>query len=205
MDPRRYEVDLAKAVGIVAVVLIHSMRPYFDVEVSSVEKWLGSATKFAVPAFLAASGVLYGTLERVRSEVTRARLRRLLVPYLFASVAAQLFWVAFDSRTLVASEVLRDFVFASSFSPFYYVLQALLFVLAVPVLAQLRTRTLMAVTFVAIVGQWASWVRCVSSRSSGRSGIRCIGSASSSPVGGSGVATRLCRSGSREIGRPLSC
>jgi fucose 4-O-acetylase-like acetyltransferase len=158
MGPRRFDVDLAKALGIVAVVLIHSVRPFFSAEVSRGELRLASALQFAVPAFLAASGLLYATAERVSSELTRARLRRLLVPYLLASAAAQLFWVVFDGRPLVASAVLRDVLLASSFGPFYYVLHAVLFVLAAPLLAQLRPRALAAATVAAIVCQWVSWM-----------------------------------------------
>jgi fucose 4-O-acetylase-like acetyltransferase len=158
MGPRRFEVDLAKAVGIVAVVLIHSVRPFFSPAASRGELWLTSSLQFAVPAFMAASGLLYATAERVPSAVTRGRLRRLLVPYLLASVAAQAFRVAFDGSLLVAGTVLRDLLLASSFGPFYYVLHAVLFVLAAPVLARLRPRTLTATSAAAIACQWFSWV-----------------------------------------------
>lgn len=158
MGPRRFEVDLAKAVGIVAVVLIHSVRPFFSPAASRGELWLTSSLQFAVPAFLAASGLLYATAERVPSAVTRGRLRRLLVPYLLASVAAQAFRVAFDGSPLVAGAVIRDLLLASSFGPFYYVLHAVLFVLAAPLLARLRPRTLTAATAAAIACQWVTWV-----------------------------------------------
>jgi surface polysaccharide O-acyltransferase-like enzyme len=157
MSPRRYEVDLAKAVGIVAVVLIHSMRPFFSSDVSRVELWLASATQFAVPAFLAASGVLHASAERVPAALTRARLRRLLLPYLVASVLAELYRAAFDGRALGASAALEDVLLASAFGPFYYVLHAVLFVLAAPLLARLPRRALLAVTLVALAAQWVSW------------------------------------------------
>jgi fucose 4-O-acetylase-like acetyltransferase len=38
MRPRRLDVDLAKAIGTVAVVLIHSLRPYFHPEISRGEQ-----------------------------------------------------------------------------------------------------------------------------------------------------------------------
>jgi peptidoglycan/LPS O-acetylase OafA/YrhL len=158
MGPRRFQVDLAKAIGIVAVVLIHSMRAFFSPDASRIELWLGSATMFAVPGFLAASGMLHATAEPVPSALTRARLRRLLVPYLLASAAAQVFGLVFDGRTLVASTVLHDLLLASSFAPFYYVLHAVLFVLAAPLLARLRPRALTAVAVVAIVVQWFFWM-----------------------------------------------
>lgn len=54
--------------------------------------------------------------------------------------------------------MIRDLLLASSFSPFYYVLHAVLFVLAAPVLARLRPRTLTAATAAAIACQWVTWV-----------------------------------------------
>jgi fucose 4-O-acetylase-like acetyltransferase len=158
MSPRRFEVDLVKAVGIVAVVLIHSVRPFFDPGVSAAELWLLSALQFAVPGFFAASGVLYASAERVGANLTRARLRRLLIPYLLASVAAQAFWVLFEGRALAPKRVLLDFVLGSSFGPFYYVFHAVLLVLAAPLLARLPARTLAAVTAAALLAQAASWI-----------------------------------------------
>ena len=59
MTRRFAEIDALKAVGIVTVVLIHSFRSPFDPTVSPGEVWLGHLTRFAVPAFLMASGFLY--------------------------------------------------------------------------------------------------------------------------------------------------
>jgi len=139
-------------------VLIHSMREYFSPDASQIERWLGSAAKFAVPAFLVASGILNAAGERVPSALTRARLRRLLVPYLLASVAAQIFGLVFEGRSLAASTVLHDLLLASSFAPFYYVLHAVLFVLGAPLIARLGPRAFTAVAFVAIAGQLSFWM-----------------------------------------------
>jgi fucose 4-O-acetylase-like acetyltransferase len=158
MIRRRLDVDLVKAVGIVAVVAIHSMRAFFDGGVSAAELWLLSMLQFAVPGFFAASGVLCAAAEPVSGNLTRARLRRLVVPYLLASVLAQAFWVAFDGRGLSPPQLLRDFVLGSSFGPFYYVLHAVLFVLVTPWLARLSPRALAAVTAVAVIAQAASWL-----------------------------------------------
>src|SRR5262245_3590949 len=158
MNERRFEVDLVKAVGIVAVVLIHSVRPYFSPDVSRPELRILQITQFAVPGFLAASGFLYASSERISWAVTQSRLRRLLVPYFVASIAAQVFWFAFDGRVVGPGALLEDLVLASSFGPFYYVLQAVLFVLAAPGLSRLRRGPLQAVTVAGIAAQWACWV-----------------------------------------------
>ena len=92
---RRYaEIDAIKGLAILVVILIHSMRPQWAPDASSAEIWLGQLTRFAVPGFLATSGFLYATRKKVAWETTLRRLRRILVPYLIASIAAQVFLVA---------------------------------------------------------------------------------------------------------------
>jgi peptidoglycan/LPS O-acetylase OafA/YrhL len=110
-----------------------------------------------VPGFFAASGVLAASAERVPPSLTRARLRRLLVPYAIASVAAQLFRSAVVGERLEAATVLRDFLLASSFGPYYYVLHAVLFVLAAPALARLAPRSLARLTCAALIVQGLVW------------------------------------------------
>jgi peptidoglycan/LPS O-acetylase OafA/YrhL len=157
MSRRRFDVDLVKAVGIVAVVGIHSLRPFFDPASSRVELWLGSLLVFAVPGFLCASGVLQAAGERVPAGVTQARLVRLLLPYLVASLAAQAYRAVFEAYEPSALSVLRDLLLASSFGPYYYVLHAVLFVAAAPLLARLAPRALAALGLTALVTQWAFW------------------------------------------------
>jgi fucose 4-O-acetylase-like acetyltransferase len=151
-------VDLLKAVGIVAVVLIHCVRPSWDPGSSRVELGLASATLFAVPGFLAASGILQATAKRVPAAVTLARLRRLLVPYLIAAVAAQLYGLLVDGRPVTPLGALHDLLLAGWFGQYYYVLIAVLFVLVVPALARLGRRSLVAVTGAAVLSQWAVWI-----------------------------------------------
>jgi len=158
MAPRRLDVDLAKAIGIVAVVGIHSLRSYFSPDISSGEVRLAYALQFAVPGFFAASGVLAASAGPVPAALTHARLRRLLVPYAIASLAAQAFRASFGGESLALSNVLRDFVLGSSFGPYYYVLHAVLFVLAAPLLARLPARALGLVCAGALLVQLTAWV-----------------------------------------------
>jgi surface polysaccharide O-acyltransferase-like enzyme len=157
MSVRRFEVDLVKAIGIVAVVLIHCLRPFWSHDVTPGELWISSATLFAVPGFLAASGFLYSTQTRVPWADTRARLIRLLVPYLVASVAAQLYTTFVDGKAWTWQAALHDLALASSFGPFYYVLVATVFVVATPFLAMLPSAAFVGVTVAAAVLQWLSW------------------------------------------------
>ena len=156
MAPRRLEVDLVKTTGIVAVVLIHSLRPFFSPQTSRGELWLSYSLQFAVPGFLAASGLLYASAQRIPWAVTRGRLRRLLVPYLLASLAAQLFWLAFDGRAPSVRVAFQEILFAASFGPFYYIQHAVLFVLVAPLLVRLRPILLAPAVLLAIVLQWLS-------------------------------------------------
>jgi surface polysaccharide O-acyltransferase-like enzyme len=150
---RRLEVDLLKAVGIVAVVLIHSVRSPFVPGASDAELWIGRVTRFAVPAFLLSSGLLYATRSPVPWPTTARRLRRILGPYLFASLAAQGFeWFRGTPRSV--AQILHDLLLANAFGPYYYVWIACLVVLAAPLLARVGQATLAAILLVTVASQW---------------------------------------------------
>jgi fucose 4-O-acetylase-like acetyltransferase len=145
-------------VGIVAVVAIHSLRPFFSPEISRGELWLGAVLQFAVPGFFVASGVLAATAQPVPPARTRSRLRRLLVPYAIASIAAQLYRASVGGESLSAPSVLLDFLLGGSFGPYYYVFHAVLFVLLTPWLARATPRQLAVLTAAALVAQWTAWL-----------------------------------------------
>lgn len=143
--------------GILAVVAIHCLRPFFHPEISRGEVWLAALLQFAVPGFFLASGLLSATREPVPWALTRARLLRLLVPYLIASAAAQAFRAYFGGEPLATRSMLADFLLGSSFGPYYYVVHAVLFVLVTPGLARLGPRALAGVSLAALLAQWISW------------------------------------------------
>jgi len=144
------EVDVLKAIGIVAVVLIHSMRVRWDPGAADFEFTLKVALRFGVPAFLACSGFLYATTTPVVLATTVRRLRRILIPYLVASCAAQLFWFAWGIGRPAAT-VVSDFLVANSFGHYYYVFVIVQLVLLTPVFARLPFWTI-ATLLVAFVG-----------------------------------------------------
>ena len=135
------EVDWLKAVGILVVVLIHTVRSPWEFGASPTELWIGRITRFAVPGFLMASGFLYATRQSVPLAKTRGRLLRVLVPYLVFSAAAQALEYLRGPAPSAAS-VVSDLVFASSFGPYYYVFVATTLVAVAPLLARLAPRTL---------------------------------------------------------------
>ncbi len=125
-----------KAAGIFVIPLIHSLRPLWDGNVSSLERWLLFATRFAVPGFLFASGYLLSG-ERLSASRMGARLRRLLVPYAIATAVAESFFLAHGHPVTLGSVGL-DLVFGSALGPYYYVFVAVLLVLAWPLFAIAR-------------------------------------------------------------------
>lgn len=96
-QPQRYAaIDWLKAGGILGVMWVHAFIPGFVVAEPWVE-WANSLFRLAVPVFLFCAGFLQAR-PRTHESATAlgGRLRRLAVPYLFASVAAlagQLFFV----------------------------------------------------------------------------------------------------------------
>ena len=141
-QPRRFaEVDWLKAIGILVVILIHTVRSPWEVGASAPELWIGRITRFAVPCFLMASGFLYATRESVPFATTRGRLTRILTPYLLFSVAAQALRYA-RGQGPVTGSVAGDLFFANSFGPYYYVFIAAILVAVAPLLARCSPRTL---------------------------------------------------------------
>lgn len=157
--PKRFvEIDGLKLAGIVTVVLIHTMRAPWDPAVAPLEVWIGHATRFGVPAFLFASGFLYATSSPVGFGTVRGRLQRILLPYLVASLAAQLFRVAWGYPDGTGSLVL-DLLIAASFGPYYYVFVIVLLVVATPLFAGLSRRAIGLLLLGFVVAQWATEVR----------------------------------------------
>lgn len=154
MARRFLEIDALKAFGIVTVVLIHGLRPPWDPSLSALESWLGHVTRFAVPAFLLASGFLYATGDPVSPAITLRRLRRVAIPYLFVSAAAQGWWLwrGVESPT---GRLCTDLLFGASFGPFYYVFVIFGLILVTPLLARLPARSLAPLAVALIAVQWA--------------------------------------------------
>jgi surface polysaccharide O-acyltransferase-like enzyme len=138
---RYIEIDAIKAIGILGVVLIHSVPTPWPALQTPGERWLLAATRFAVPGFLMASGFLYSTRGDLPSGATTGRLRRLLLPYLVASAAAQ------TRRYLMGGPIsldtiAYDFFTGSSLNLYYFVFVLFWLILSAPLLARLPDRLL---------------------------------------------------------------
>ncbi len=150
---RRYsEIDTLKAVGILVVIFIHCIRPPWSPHVPPLELWLGQMTRFAVPGFLAASGFLYATTTPVTLETTLRRLRRIMIPYLIASIAAQLFLVLRGEGKDMGA-ILMDLLMGSSSGPFYFVFLITVLALATPIFSRASDRVIVALLLALLLWQ----------------------------------------------------
>jgi surface polysaccharide O-acyltransferase-like enzyme len=152
-DSARFvEIDALKVAGILAVILIHSLRAPWDPGISQAELWLGVVTRFAVPGFLSCSGFLYATSDRIGIPTTLRRLRRVLIPYVIASIGAQLWWLYTEGGHTFEA-ILTELLSGSSFGPFYYVFVHFFLVLFSVVFARLPGPGLIGLTVAMLAAQ----------------------------------------------------
>jgi fucose 4-O-acetylase-like acetyltransferase len=139
MAPRFAAIDALKALGILAILLVHATRPPWHPLAEPLDHWLGHVTRFGVPAFLFASGFLYASRAPVAAHTTRRRLRRILVPYAVASLLVQLARAAAgDSRP--SGSLLLEMLLGSTLGPYYYVFVIAVLVACTPLFARLTPR-----------------------------------------------------------------
>ncbi len=149
MTQRYAEIDWIKVVGIFAVVLIHCLRPLWNPNASPAEHFLNHALRFAVPGFLFCSGFLYAHTRALDWKITLARFRRIVLPYLVASGAAEVY-LAVQRRPQDAGQILEDLLTGSAFGHYYYVFVIITLVIATPLIAWLSPRIIALVTVLLI-------------------------------------------------------
>jgi peptidoglycan/LPS O-acetylase OafA/YrhL len=141
---RHPEIDWIKAIGIVTVVLIHSLPSAFSGQISDMDLWIGEATKFAVPGFLACSGFLFGGSRSSRKfSAVQQRLKRLLLPYIAFSVVAWCLtkiWAANMMYYEDTQPFILKLLFGSALGPYYYVFMIVYLVLLTPLVARIPQR-----------------------------------------------------------------
>ncbi len=152
---RLVAIDFLKAISSITVVAIHSFflrenqRPKFL-------ELLGAATRFAVPAFLFASGFLSS---QRRTEDPFAflgrRLIRLVIPYLVASLITIASGLG-DGRPLSAMGIFSQLALGSAWGPYYYVFVAVTLTLITPIILRLPRAALVTCLVAFTVGAyWA--------------------------------------------------
>lgn len=134
-EPAHYpEIDRLKAIAIVAVVVIHSLRPFAHPQLSPLERALAVVTQFAVPCFLMCSGFLYAGPGIAQGAALRRRLSRLLPAYSIAAVLAGLFREGVLGQPVAW---VRDLLLGHTFGAYYYVFVIATLVLVTPLVARL--------------------------------------------------------------------
>jgi fucose 4-O-acetylase-like acetyltransferase len=160
VNPRYPELDVIKAAAIVAVVLIHSVRPVFVPGLSLWEEVILRVTRFAVPAFLTVSGFLYYSATPLDLRTLARRYRRLLMPYLCVSLAAYVYGRQFPQHLVIPS-LWEALLVGGTFGPYYYVFVLATLIPFTWVLSRLPWPALLGVTLVAVlatVHAQVSWV-----------------------------------------------
>lgn len=141
---RHPEIDWIKAIGIVTVVLIHSLPSAFFGQISAIDFWIGEVTKFAVPGFLACSGFLFGGSRSSRKfSAVQARVKRLLLPYTTFSIAALCLtkiWAASGIYIEDKTSFVLKLLFGSAVGPYYYVFVIVYLVLLTPLISRIPQR-----------------------------------------------------------------
>ena len=109
-------IDVIKTVCIGLVIAIHAV----DEPGNAAEFYFWQLTRFAMPMFLAVSGWLQATEEPIPWRRTLGRLKRLLIPYLCASILAEYYWAS-RGEPRSAARIFHDLMLADAFGPYYYV------------------------------------------------------------------------------------
>ncbi len=144
------EIDALKAAAVVTVVLIHSLRALWDPGYTYIERITSEMLRYAVPCFLAVSGFLYYADEAIGIDVLGRRLRRILLPYALASVAAYAYVLAYPQYGPGTSFV-WCLALASTFGPYYYVFVLVEFVLATWLLSRLPQSWVLPITLLSLI------------------------------------------------------
>lgn len=116
---RSTAIDVLKASAIVTVIWIHAFLPWWRPHVG-VFRWLGSLSRFAVPTFFFAAGFLYLQSAPMDGKLVWRRLRRLLSPYVVASLIAVAAQAAY-LRTVTWQEAIRELLLGDAVGVYYFV------------------------------------------------------------------------------------
>ena len=129
-ETRQHEIDFMKALGVLAVILIHSKIGFIQFA-EQWEVWMLEVTRFAVPAFLFASGYLYAG-RPADGATTGRRLRRLLVPYLVLSLAVIGLRTALIGPPITPAELVVALLIGDATTFYYYVFVIVSLVVVTP-------------------------------------------------------------------------
>lgn len=153
--PRIFALDYVRAAAVIAVAVTHAVPASLDVQPTTNAMFVFAVTAFHVPSFLFVSGFLSASAVPTVAWLA-SRLRRILVPYLVASVLAFATGVATSSSAY-------DFAFrlgtGSMLGHYYFIPVLAACFLLVPLLARVSDRGLAFASVGLIAGSVALWTR----------------------------------------------
>ena len=163
--PHWQAVDFIKAIAILAVVAAHSgmsrwgNEGVYDLDFLLTQIW----TPFHVPAFLIVSGFLYASVAPIDGKTIGRRLKRILIPYVIASVTVFL-TLGTASTFLVALILLAT---ASALSIYYYVFLMVCLILLLWPLSRIPTWAIGVLLVLCLLGEVArnTWPATLASKS----------------------------------------
>ncbi len=117
---RNIAIDYLKACAIVTVVWIHAFAT-LDPAPGRAIYILTQLALFAVPSFFFVSGFLYFSPEAITWSQVQARLKRILIPYLAASLFAEVFKAIDEGQRPTAENLLIDLVLGNSLLSYYFI------------------------------------------------------------------------------------
>lgn len=162
MKGRHVELDLVRAVAIIAVVMIHvsSFYPWFNKEFS----WVGyytyyQITSFSVPAFILLSGLLlsFSTASRKTNYISflQGRAKYILLPYIVWSII----YATYDGGSIFSKKFLLDLVTGKSYFHLYFVSAILQLYILLPIFIAISRKAKIEYAAAAILLQLAlSWI-----------------------------------------------
>ena len=147
----------AKALAIVAVVITHSGLESWDPRFSWKDVLVrNTLMAFHVPTFLFAAGFLYNVDTRASFNTIWTRLRRILTPYVIASLVAIASGLALHFE---AMSVLWQLTTGAAFENYYYIFLAALFLPTIWLLSRMsrNARLLLLLLWMMQLGLRAYW------------------------------------------------
>jgi len=131
-------IDYVKALAIVAVAFTHAGIPPWDPNITSYDRVLsGFWVQFHVPAFLLLSGFLYYRSTEISFQRIRARMVRVLIPYLIASSIVQ---IAGFSDAKDVRDVLFQLATGSALGIYYFIFLLVSFIPTLWLLSRMSRR-----------------------------------------------------------------
>lgn len=154
LSGRYAAIDHLKAMAIVAVCVTHALPNVLVASTTPAERIATAMASFNVPAFLFAAGFLATRRGRVDTRSVGAQLKRVLVPYLLASLVAI---VLLRWRVATLHQIWFWLATGSAIGIYYFVPVLVCCLVTLPVVSRLGVAPLAGVVTVLAAYAWLAW------------------------------------------------